>query len=287
MNGAAEGCECFGRRIGGRGADGKVYKRFRRNPCFLKTEVETSDRAILVMAHGLGEHSGTFDYMAGKIHAAGIGTYRPDHRGHGRSEGERAHLDDFNHLLDDFHETVKLAISENPDKPIFLYGHSMGGFTVSLYCVKYRPRKVKGVITSGAVVRENQGLFRGVEAGLDVHARIPNTLYTEICSVPERVDVFRADPLSTLFHTAGTAYEICKGVDWFENRMKDLALPVFLTHGGDDCVVSVQDTYDFFRAVGSLDKQMKIYGKAHHAIFNEFCRDEVADDCISWIKHRI
>lgn len=262
-----------------KGSDGiKIY---------LKTETGAGEQAVLVMAHGLGEHSGTFDYLADKIHEAGIGTYRPDHRGHGRSEGERAHLDDFNQLLDDFHETVKLAVAENQDKPVFLYGYSMGGFTVSLYCVKYKPTEIKGVITSGAVVRENQGLFHKVESGLDVHTQLPNTLYAEICSVTERVDAFRADPFSTLFNTAGTAYEICRGDDWFAGRMKDFTLPVFMTHGEDDCIVSVQDTYDFYKACSSKDKQMKIYGRAHHAIFNEFCRDEVADDIISWIRHRI
>ncbi|MBQ9721683.1 MAG: lysophospholipase, partial [Oscillospiraceae bacterium] len=239
------------------------------------------------MAHGLGEHTGTFSYMAQKLNAAGIGTYQPDHRGHGRSDGERAHLDDFNQLLDDFHLTVSLAIEDNPNRPVFLYGHSMGGFTVSLYSVKYPNGSIRGVITSGAVVRENQGLFRSVEAGRDVHERIPNTLYYEICSVGERVDEFRADPLSTLFNTVGTAYEICRGDDWFESRMKDFAYPVFMTHGEDDCVVSAQDTYDFFKAVSSEDKQMKIYGKAHHAIFNEFCRDDVIGDYITWINNRL
>lgn len=283
------GCHKIGhpRRIGGAMQTERMIKGSEGIRIYLKSEVRAEDQAVLVMAHGLGEYSGTFEYLADKIHRAGIGTYRPDHRGHGHSEGEKAHLDDYNQLLDDFHETVKLAVSENQDKPVFLYGHSMGGFTVSLYCVKYKPQRIKGVITSGAVVRENQGLFRGVESGLDVHTRIPNTLYTEICSVAERVDAFRADPLSTLFNTVGTAYEICKGDEWFESRMKDFILPVFMTHGEDDCVVSVQDTYDFYKAASSEDKQMKIYGRAHHAIFNEFCRDEVADDIISWIRHRV
>ena len=34
----------------------------------------------------------------------------------------------------------------------------------------------------------------------------------------ERVVEFRSDPLSTLFNTVGTAYEICRGDDWFENQ---------------------------------------------------------------------
>lgn len=57
-----------------------------------------------------------------------------------------------------------------------------------------------------------------------------------------------------------------------------------MTHGGDDVVVSPQDTYDFFNKAGSTDKKMKIYGGAHYGLFYEFCRDEVMDDYIAWIK---
>lgn len=81
--------------------------------------------------------------------------------------------------------------------------------------------------------------------GRDVHESIPNTLHEELCTVLERVVEFRSDPLSTLFNTVGTAYEICRGGDWFESRMSDFAYPVFMIHGEDDCVVSVKDTYDF------------------------------------------
>ena len=56
----------------------------------------------------------------------GFGTYRFDHRGHGRSEGERTYYDDFNQLLDDVNVVVAMAVSENSALPVFLLGHSMG-----------------------------------------------------------------------------------------------------------------------------------------------------------------
>ena len=59
-----------------------------------------------------------------------IATYRFDHRGHGRSEGERTYYGDFNELLDDTNVVVDMAIEENPNIPVFLMGHSMGEVTV-------------------------------------------------------------------------------------------------------------------------------------------------------------
>lgn len=79
-----------------------------------------------------------------------IATYRFDHRGHGRSEGERTCYGDFNELLDDTNVVVDMAIEENPNIPVFLMGHSMGGVTVALYGAKYPDKKLKGLVTSGA-----------------------------------------------------------------------------------------------------------------------------------------
>ena len=100
---------------------------------YMKKETDFPCRAAVVIVHGLCEHQGRYDYFADKLHAAGIGTYRFDHRGHGRSEGERTYYSDFNEILDDVNVFVDMAIEEHPDIPVFLLGHSMGGFAVSLY----------------------------------------------------------------------------------------------------------------------------------------------------------
>ena len=55
---------------------------------YLKKETAADNKAVIVIVHGLCEHQGRYDYFAEKLHEAGIGTYRFDHRGHGRSEGE-------------------------------------------------------------------------------------------------------------------------------------------------------------------------------------------------------
>ena len=60
-----------------------------------------------------------------------------------------------------------------------------------------------------------------------------------------------------------------------------------MLHGEKDGLVSVEDTYEFFRQAASKDKQMKVYGNLFHEIFNEYCRDEVIQDALSWIERRI
>lgn len=81
---------------------------------YLKKETAADNKAVIVIVHGLCEHQGRYDYFAEKLHEAGIGTYRFDHRGHGRSEGEETFYSDFNELLDDTNVVVDMAIEENP-----------------------------------------------------------------------------------------------------------------------------------------------------------------------------
>ncbi len=118
---------------------------------YLNKEVSDGDVCVAVVVHGLCEHQGRYDYLADLFHKNGIGTYRFDHRGHGRSEGEHAYYDDFNDMLDDLNVIVDMAIAENPNRHVFLVGHSMGGFAVSLYGAKYRDKRLAGVVTSRAV----------------------------------------------------------------------------------------------------------------------------------------
>lgn len=253
---------------------------------YLKQETAEKDHAVCVIVHGLCEHQGRYDYVAEKLHEAKIGTYRFDHRGHGRSEGERTYYSDFNEMLGDVNVVVDKAIREHPDLPVFLLGHSMGGFAVSLYGAKYPNKKLRGILTSGALTYDNGGLITGVPKGMDPHTKLPNELGAGVCSVPEVVDWYGKDPYNTKTFTAGLCYALCSGLEWFRTAVKDFSYPVLMLHGEKDGLVSVRDTYDFFAAASSADKQMKIYGGLFHEILNEHCRDEVICDVIRWMRRR-
>lgn len=254
---------------------------------YLNRETVENARAAAVVVHGLCEHQGRYDYFAELFHKAGFSTYRFDHRGHGRSEGERTHYSSFNQLLDDTNAVVDLAIGENPDIPVFLIGHSMGGFTVSLYGAEYKDKRLRGIVTSGALTKDNGNLIKGVPKGLDPHTKLPNELGGGVCSVKEVVDWYAKDPYNAKTFTAGLCYALCEGLDWFEDKRREFSYPVLMLHGEKDGLVNVKDTYDFFDGVSSEDKEMKIYGGLYHEIFNEYCKDEVIGDVIRWIEGRI
>ncbi|MEG0513127.1 MAG: alpha/beta hydrolase [Clostridia bacterium] len=264
-----------------------MFSSYDGTQLYLNKEVSAKDTAICVVVHGLCEHQGRYDYLAKQFHEKGIGTYRFDHRGHGKSEGERTYYGNFNEILDDVNAVVDLALSENPDKPVFLLGHSMGGYAVALYGAKYPEKKLRGLVTSGALTRDHGNLIGAVPKGLDPHMLLPNELGSGVCSVTEVVQWYGEDPLNTKTFTTGLCYALLDGVNWFTANASKFAYPVLMLHGEKDGLVSMRDTLDFFGMVTSTDKQMKIYGNLFHEIFNEYCRDEVIADAVSWILKRI
>jgi len=260
------------------------FTSFDGTKLYLNKETSPNDKAVCVVVHGLCEHQGRYDYLAEQFHKAGIGTYRFDHRGHGRSEGERTYYKDFNDMLDDVNVFVDLAIQENPDKPVFLLGHSMGGFAVALYGVKYPNKNLRGIVTSGALTFDHGGLIRNVPRNMDPHYKLPNELGAGVCSVQEVVDWYGKDPYNTMTFTAGLCYAVLDGLDWFD--ASKFKYPVLMMHGEKDGLVSLQDTYDFFAEAASKDRQMKIYGGLFHEIFNEYCHEETVGDAADWILNR-
>ena len=107
----------------------KMISSFDGTQLYMNSETAADNKAIVVIVHGLCEHQGRYDYFVEKLHAAGYGTYRFDHRGHGRSQGDRPNYGTYHEILDDTNVIVDMAIAENPDIPVYLLGHSMGGFT--------------------------------------------------------------------------------------------------------------------------------------------------------------
>lgn len=264
----------------------QIISSFDGTRLYMKRDLPEGMKAVVVVVHGLCEHQGRYDYLVEKFNDAGLGCYRFDHRGHGRSEGERSYYSSWTELTDDTNVVVDIAIAENPGKKVFLLGHSMGGFCVALYGLRY-PGKLSGIVMSGALTYDNRRLIADVPTGLDVHTKFPNELGDGVCSVKAVVDAYVADPYNTKTFTAGLCYALNEGVEYVKEHYGEFAYPVIMLHGEQDALVSVKDTYEGFAAVASKDRQMKVYGGLYHEIFNEYCHDEVIGDAISWLCNRI
>ncbi len=90
-------------------------------------------RAILVLLHGLAEHSGRYARFADFMAQRGFQVYAHDHRGHGMTQAPDAPLGRFAthdgglRVVEDVLVVIETARERHPALPVFLFGHSMGG----------------------------------------------------------------------------------------------------------------------------------------------------------------
>lgn len=248
-------------------------------------ETAAAQKAVVVIVHGLCEHLGRYDYLANKLLESGYTVYRFDHRGHGCSDGKETWYSDFNEIIEDVKGVVELARAENPAGKLFLVGHSMGGYAVTLVGTKY-PGLVDGVVTSGGVTRYNQPVFGPLPIALPPDTYFPNTLAEGVCSDPAVIEAYINDPLVRKQVSVALINSIHDGIDYLKANAAQFVEPVMLLHGCNDGLVAEKDSRDLFGEIGSTDKSLKIYAHLMHEIFNEPSKDEVIAEAIGWLnKH--
>ena len=109
-------------------------------------------KAVVAIVHGVGEHSDRYQNLVTALIDAGFAASASDHRGHGRSDGPRGHINSW----DDFRQDTKIFIEQTrkdfPGLPVFIYGHSMGSL-ISLDYIQHYPNGLKGAIISGTATQ--------------------------------------------------------------------------------------------------------------------------------------
>ena len=254
---------------------------------YSKKEVPEKPCAVCVIIHGMGEHQGRYDLFAERLFSAGIAVYRFDHRGHGRSEGERGYFSSGEEPLLDTEMILDLAAEEYRGLPLFLAGHSMGGLISFAIAARDPSRTIAGIVTAGALTMDHYKIVYGVKPDVDPMQEVSLGTADGVCSLDAVINAYVRDPLNVLLVKAGLCQSLGKILKWLWAHTDDIDVPVFMMHGEKDGAVSPQDTWDFFHLLKTKDKQMKYYGGAFHELFQEFCREEVMADAIAWMKARI
>lgn len=263
-----------------------MHPTFDGTKLYLKRNLIEQPKGAILVVHGLCEHLDRYDELTEKWNNRGFNVYRFEHRGHARSEGKRTYFQDFHELAEDVNVFIDIAIQENPDLPVFLLGHSMGGLASSLFATKY-PGKVKGVLLSGALTRYNRPIAGELPIDMPAETYIPNILGDGVCSDPKVVTAYKNDPLVEKEITVGLFNTLHYGIQWLKENASSFVDPVFFMHGADDGLVSERDSRDSFGEIASKDKSLKIYAGLMHEIFNEPSRLEVIEESIAWAEKRI
>ena len=256
-------------------------------------KTEAGSRAAVLIVHGFAEHSGRYFYVADELARAGYSIYMFDLRGHGQSEGSRATVNSFNEYLHDLELFLGRVKILEPDKPIFLVGHSLGGAIAALFA-SARQDDIKGLILSSPLVKVPEGMSSFFISILSFLSRcvpfLPLVEKVDSALISRDKDVvkrYRDDPL--VHHrkmSAREADEVVKSIQRIKRGAGDISLPILLLHGTADRVADIKGTEELYELVSSKDKEMKRYEGFYHEIMNEPEKGTVISDIISWMdKH--
>lgn len=247
-------------------------------------------KAVLLVVHGLGEHSGRYGNLVNHFVPAGYGVYGYDQRGHGKSDGVKGYVERFADFSDDLDILLKLVRRRHPKVKIFLVGHSIGGLVAVAYAAKHQ-EEFDGLILSGATLSPPADVAPAtIFAARMLSSILPKTgLYiidaAGINQDQNVVNAYKSDPLVYRGKIrARLGVELLKAMDMVGRLAAEIRLPVLIMHGSADRLASPEGSKMLYREVNSTDKTLKIYEGYWHEIFNEPGRGQVLADVASWLE---
>ena len=248
-------------------------------------------RATVVLAHGASEHSGRYRWTGEQLAARGYALYAVDHRGHGRSEGDRAVIDRMSNAVEDLHTLVERAAAAQPGRPVVLLGHSMGGAVALSYTAVHEDALDALVLSAPlAALEAASPVQRAAGRVLSIVAPklgVVGIDSTAVSRDPQVVEDYDADPLN--YHgklPARTVGELTSAIDGYPEAVKAFKLPMLVMHGTADRLTPIAGSEMVVAHAASEDKTFKRYDGLFHEILNEPERQQVLDDIAAWLDER-
>ncbi|ADD29537.1 alpha/beta hydrolase [Meiothermus ruber] len=250
-------------------------------------------RAVLVIIHGFGEHSGRYTDLATHLASRGFAVYAFDLRGHGCSPGQRGHVDTWRDYWYDLAFFRNVVESYERQTPLFIYGHSMGSLVVLDY-LTYQTSGLQGAILSGVLLEPGKvanPLLAGIahllsryhptfslRLGLDARA---------LSRDPGVVEAYRKDPLVHNQASARWGSEVLKTIASVKAQIKNIRDPLLILHGEADTINRVEGARWLFREAASIDKELRVYPEGYHEPHNDLQKEQVLHDITDWLQRHL
>ena len=253
-------------------------------------------KGILVIAHGLGEHSGRYSNVVDHLWPQGFSIWALDHRGHGKSEGKRGHVSSFGEYLLDLGQLVEMANQERTNGlKLFVLGHSLGGLIILNFALN-SPEYVDGYIASSPAV----GMIIEVPKAKKVLGNLMSSIWpglqmsneldpTQISHDPAVVSAYVNDPLVHSKVSARWFTEFMAAMERVNQQASEIKTPILMQVAGDDKLVNANSSRAFFERLQVQDKTLKLYQGLYHEIYNETADQKkmVLVDLEEWLTARL
>lgn len=247
-------------------------------------------KAVIVMVHGIGEHSSRYLHWAERFVENGIAFLTYDQRGHGLSEGQRGVISSYEDFLKDIDIILNKAHLIYPDLPIVLYGHSMGGGEVLNHLLRKNSNYIGVISTSPWIISQASPpkfvlpvlrFFNKLIPSFSIKTKFDTSLLSHDREICEKYDEDELVHHFVSFRLFVEAYDAGYGI---LNTNKKVEKPLLLLHGSDDGITE-SSASNIFAGKNKENCTFKLWEGGFHELHNEPFKDEVFEYILNWINN--
>jgi acylglycerol lipase len=247
---------------------------------------------VVVVCHGFGEHYGRYvQDVIPQLEDLGLAVVAYDNIGHGQSSGKRGHCPNYSTLLDLLDVVIERVESRYLDKPLFLYGHSMGGNLVLNYALR-RTHHIRGIIATSPYLRlafspQKWKMILG-KVMLKIYPSITLSSGLDpmgISRIPEEVENYKNDPLVHDKVSPMFSFPVMEAGEWAIKNSNLLKVNTLLLHGTGDPIIDYKGTEAFHQNASTTKLKLMVGG--YHELHKDICRNEMLEYINNWLAQQL
>ncbi len=250
-------------------------------------------KAVLLIVHGLADHSGRFGNLVNYFVQRGYAVFGFDFRGHGKSPGKKGYIEKFPIFVEDLKCFVDFIKNKYQNSKLFMIAHSVGGTVATEYAISHQ-EDIHGIILSAPTLKLGSSVPGFLVAIAPVLSfLIPRVgLYridaSTISSDKSVVSAYINDPLVYRGKiSTRLGVEIIKTIKSLSASMPKIQIPLLILYGTADRLSEPEGSRILFKLASSSDKAIKAYEGFYHEIFNEPKREIVFQDIETWLTSHL
>ncbi len=255
---------------------------------FRVVEPEGNPSIVICIVHGIGEHSGRYNYWSSLFAQKNIAITAIDLKGYGKSSGKPSHS-----KLSELNNNIETLISQTknifPDLPLILYGHDFGGILAVNYFLTKKP-EISGLIISSPLFKLSYSVsdFKLIIFKLLIHIlpflSIKNIINPQYLSRKADIGLnYTNDKLVKNEISARLYFEASKLGSNIIGKSYLINIPMLLMHGSADKIAPVKSTNLFVRNTGDFTT-LKVWDNCFHELHNELNNFEIFDYILNWLQ---
>lgn len=250
---------------------------------------QPSAAVTFAVVHGLGEHSGRYERFAHGMAAFGMATYAIDLRGHGRSAGQRGHVDAWSQWVDDAAAFVSLVEREAHGEVVPL-GHSFGGCVVLSAVRSGKLPRARRFVLSSPALRLKASVPGWKSALGRVVDRVAPRLALDnevdagtVSRIPEVVTAYQTDPLVHRKISGRLFAEWQRAAAANLAHARDTRIPFLVLAGTADRLIDAGGSQELHEKAPAMSELRMLEGR-YHEPFNDLGSEEVFAAIAEWVR---